>query len=152
MNLIKHNIIFRNRLRPLPKQNVKYIVIHHAEASKATWQDIHRWHQERGWAGAGYHEYITKTGEVYLLRGSETAEQCKEGVHVKGHNRESYGICLEGNYNREQRIPYAQMEALFLRIAEKKKIYPKAKIRLHKQLSSTDCPGKFFPLVLDERK
>lgn len=152
MKLIKPNIIFRNSLRPLPQQNVKYIVIHHAEASKATWQDIHRWHQERGWAGAGYHEYITKTGEVYLLRGSETAEQCKEGVHVKGHNRESYGICLEGNYNGEQRIPYAQMEALFLRIAEKKKIYPKAKIRLHKQLSSTDCPGKFFPLVLDERK
>ena len=55
MKLIKPNIIFRNSLRPLPKQNVKYIVIHHAEASKATWQDIHRWHQERGWAGAGYH-------------------------------------------------------------------------------------------------
>ena len=56
MKLIKPNIIFRNSLRPLPKQNVKYIVIHHAEASKATWQDIHRWHQERGWAGAGYHQ------------------------------------------------------------------------------------------------
>ena len=68
MKLIKPNTIFRNSLRPLPKQNVKYIVIHHAEASKATWQDIHRWHQERGWAGAGYHEYITKTGEVYLYK------------------------------------------------------------------------------------
>ena len=92
MKLIKPNIIFRNSLRPLPKQNVKYIVIHHAEASKATWQDIHRWHQERGWAGAGYHEYITKTGEVYLKIPAQNLGKGKVLISLKGTNHELYAI------------------------------------------------------------
>lgn len=141
MKVITPDIKFRNSLIPLKKEEVKYIVIHHAEAVRATWREIHRWHLERGWAGAGYNEYITKSGEVYLLRGN------RQGVHAKGYNRVSYGICLEGDYGKEKVIPFAQLHALVMRIIEKQAIYTKSVVVLHRQLCDTDCPGKYFPII-----
>lgn len=140
MKLFTPNIMFRNRLIPLKKEEVKYIVIHHAQAVQATWENIHRWHLERGWAGAGYNEYIRKNGEVYILRGN------RQGVHAKGYNRISYGICLEGDYRNEKEIPILQFHALMVRIVVKKLEFPHAQVKLHRQLCDTDCPGKYFPM------
>ena len=44
------------------------IILHHAEASHASVEDINQWHLERGWAGIGYHFYIRKDGKVYRGR------------------------------------------------------------------------------------
>ena len=33
------------------------IILHHAEASHASVEDINQWHLERGWTGIGYNEY-----------------------------------------------------------------------------------------------
>ena len=40
------------------------IILHHAEASRASVEEVNRWHLERGWTGIGYHFYIRKDGKV----------------------------------------------------------------------------------------
>lgn len=139
MRLIRPKIVFRHSLLLLQKEKVRYIVIHHAQAERATWEDIHQWHLKRGWAGAGYHEYITKNGDVFILRGKW------QRVHAKGYNKVSYGICLEGNYHKEKELSVLQMKSLMIRILVKRAEFPSAKVVLHRQLCDTDCPGQFFP-------
>ena len=40
-------------LVPLDMSKLKYVVLHHAAAIHATPDDIHMWHRQNGWNGAG---------------------------------------------------------------------------------------------------
>ena len=54
--------------------------------------EIRRWHvEERGWSDIGYHYVITRNGVVVQGRPLD-----KIGAHVKGHNKDTIGICLVG--------------------------------------------------------
>ena len=54
--------------------------------------EIRRWHvEERGWSDIGYHYVITRNGVVVPGRPLD-----KIGAHVKGHNKDTIGICLVG--------------------------------------------------------
>ena len=65
MEIIETNLQFKN----LEKRKLtRRTILHHAEASNCTAEDIHRWHLNRGWAGAGYHFLVRKDGKVYRLR------------------------------------------------------------------------------------
>lgn len=55
-----------------------YIIIHHALATNCTVLDVNTWHKALGWAGIGYHYFITKAGKVYTGR-----KEAKEGRTVK---------------------------------------------------------------------
>jgi N-acetylmuramoyl-L-alanine amidase len=59
-------------------------------------EDIHKWHQARGFNGCGYHYVIKRDGS--LQRGRPIN---KVGSHAKtnGHNKYSIGICMIGGYN-----------------------------------------------------
>ena len=46
------------------------IILHHAEASHASVEDINQWHLERDWAGIGYNYYVRKDGTIW--RGSRS--------------------------------------------------------------------------------
>ena len=37
-------------------------ILHHASAKTCSAEDIHRWHLDRGWSGAGYHFLVRKDG------------------------------------------------------------------------------------------
>jgi hypothetical protein len=123
----------------LPKSKVEYIVLHHAEATQCTWQDINAWHKQNGWSCAGYNEIIAKNGDVYVLRGDSI------GAHTKGYNSNSYGICLEGDYSKEQ-MPQEQYNSLVARLKFHIERF-KAKIVRHSDLNSSECPGKNFPFT-----
>ena len=82
------------------------IILHHAEASRASVEEVNRWHLERGWTGIGYHFYIRKDGKVYRGR-----PEWAVGAHAQGHNSRAIGICCEGSYMRET-MPAAQLNAL----------------------------------------
>lgn len=69
------------------------IILHHAEASRASVEEVNRWHLERGWTGIGYHFYIRKDGKVYRGR-----PEWAVGAHAQGHNSRAIGICVEGSY------------------------------------------------------
>jgi len=82
------------------------IILHHAEASHASVEEVNRWHLERGWTGIGYHFYIRKDGKVYRGR-----PEWAVGAHAQGHNSRAIGICCEGSYMTEN-MPQAQLDAL----------------------------------------
>ena len=103
MEIIETNLEFRN----LEKRKLtRRTILHHAEASNCTAEDIHRWHLNRGWSGAGYHFLVRKDGNVYRLR----PEECV-GAHAYGSNYDSIGICAEGKYN-EETMPKQQKQSI----------------------------------------
>lgn len=121
------------------RTTINMIVLHHADASSCTANDIHWWHIQRGYSGFGYHYFINKKGEVYKGRPDNTI-----GAHAKGFNSTSIGICFEGRYNKEI-MPQAQLQAGKELVEYLKKKYNITKVKKHKDLMATDCPGNLFP-------
>ena len=115
------------------------IILHHAEASRASVEEVNRWHLERGWTGIGYHFYIRKDGRIYRGR-----PEWAVGAHAQGHNSRSVGICVEGSYMTET-MPKAQFDALVGLVREEMAMYPGAKVLRHRDVNSTDCPGDNYP-------
>jgi N-acetylmuramoyl-L-alanine amidase len=141
MKIVQGNFKFKNSLIPLNPDNVKYIILHHADAKKATPEAVHSWHLSNGWAGIGYNEYITKDGTVYIARGDNI------GAHSANNNSKSYGICLEGDYDTEAEVPHIQFEALIERLKYHKSRFKNlVGIEPHSKFNATSCPGKYFPL------
>jgi len=127
---------YLRQLIPLNMSKLKYVVLHHAAATHATPDDIHMWHRQNGWNGAGYNLYITKDGVVHVMRGNNIGAQCE------GYNSISFGIAVEGNYEVEKEMPSAQFNSLVREI----KKFPKLEIKIHKELGNTTCPGRYYPI------
>ena len=117
----------------------KRIILHHAEASTCTVDDIHKWHLAKGWAGIGYHFFVKKDGSIYRGRPED-----RLGAHASGANSDSVGICFEGAYMKET-MPQAQINAGKELVAYLKNKYGISKVQRHKDVCSTDCPGTNFP-------
>lgn len=120
--------------------NPNKIIYHHSARSEWSPEEINEYHKSKGWKGIGYNYYIRKDGSIYSGR-PENAE----GAHTKGENNSSIGICLEGNFEDEL-LTKGQLESLSklsLYISLKYDIY---EIIGHKDVYSTLCPGKNFPL------
>ena len=117
------------------------IVLHNADATGCTSKDIHQWHLNNGWTGIGYHFYIRKDGNIYRGRPENAI-----GSHCKGSNTGSIGICFEGRYMTETSMPNEQYQAGIELIKYLFNKYGNMPIYGHKELFSTDCPGKYFPL------
>lgn len=115
------------------------IILHHAEASHASVEDINQWHLERGWTGIGYNYYVRKDGTIWRGR-----PEWAVGAHTKGHNDKSIGICCEGAYMSET-MPATQLAALKDLIRDIMSRYGKLKLLRHKDVNETDCPGVNFP-------
>lgn len=138
MNIIDVGLNFNSNMQygNIPNK----IVLHHAEASCCTVQDINSWHKDNGWAGIGYHYFVRKDGSVYRGRPDSAI-----GSHCKGNNTGSLGICFEGDYTKET-MPQAQYNAGVELIKYLFNKYGTMKIYGHKELFSTECPGNNFPL------
>lgn len=137
MNIIETNLKFRTALTN--RNSTNRIIIHHAEASHCTAQDIHQWHLNNGWSGAGYHFLVRKDGTIYRLR-----PENKIGAHASGSNSDSIGICFEGSYMTET-MSQAQINAGKELVAYLKQRYGISKVQAHREVCSTNCPGRNFP-------
>lgn len=138
VQIVEINLKFKSELAK--RNRTDYIVLHHADISKATVEGIHQIHLNKGWAGIGYHFYVRKDGNVYRGRPRDAI-----GAHCLNYNDRSIGICAEGNYENEQQMPNEQKNAIIALLVELKKIYPPAKIVGHRDLNATACPGKYYP-------
>ena len=136
MNIIETNLKFGAMTN---RKTTSRIILHHAEASHCTAADIHRWHLNNGWAGAGYHFLVRKDGSIYRLR-----PENKVGSHAKGANSNSIGICFEGAYMTET-MPDEQKEAGKELVAYLKEKYGISKVQRHSDVYPTSCPGTNFP-------
>ena len=140
MNIIETNFIFKGSLGN--RKSTKYIALHHAGVKSATPESIHNYHLSKGWSGIGYHFYIRKDGLIYRGRPIYSV-----GAHVSGQNSISLGICAEGDYSTEQSMPIQQKRSIAELLDYLKNIFPNAQIVGHKEIGSSDCPGKYYPLA-----
>ena len=136
MEIIETNLDFKDMST---RKSTERIILHHAAAQNCSAEDIHRWHLNNGWSGAGYHFLVKKDGKVYRLRPED-----KVGAHAYGSNYNSIGICFEGNYMEED-MPEAQKEAGQELVAYLKNKYNITTVQKHKDVCATSCPGDKFP-------
>lgn len=131
--------------KPLSKRKTTdVLILHHAAAKSCTADDVHRWHLSNGWAGIGYHYFVRKDGTIYRGRPEDTV-----GAHSYGANSHSIGVCFEGDYQVEAEMPAAQLAAGQALVADIKRRWGITKVIGHRDVagSTTDCPGKYFPLA-----
>ena len=93
-NVVETNLKFGN----LSSRNAtRKIVIHHSGSVKDvdfSAEKIHEMHLQNGWAGIGYHFVIRKDGTIERGRPVWSV-----GSHAQGHNSDSIGIYLCGDFN-----------------------------------------------------
>ena len=136
MEIIDTNLSFK----PLTKRSqTNRIILHHAAAENCSPEDIHRWHLNNGWSGAGYHFLVRKDGKIYRLRPEDTV-----GSHAYGSNSDSIGICAEGNYDYET-MPEAQKNSLIWLVNYLKNKYGISTVVGHRDVNNTSCPGNNYP-------
>ncbi len=130
------NLLF-GPLSPLGKP--EKITLHHTASTNDTVQSIHAYHKSKGWAGIGYHYVVYANGEVWQGRPSD-----KKVAHTEMQNEGNIGVCFVGNFDTHS-MPQKQLEvgkALIKQIQRTKGIKT---VTFHKNLKSTNCPGKNFP-------
>ena len=146
MNIIETNLKFNSNYT-VRSEKLKAIVLHHA-AADCTVQDVHRWHQNNGWAGIGYHFFVDKAGKIYRGRPENWI-----GAHTSGYNKH-IGICAEGNFESDT-MTDTQRSAIVELIKYLNNKYGSLKIHRHKDLDTTACPGRNYPfdkIVADSTK
>lgn len=124
----------------VPRLSTTQLILHHAAADGLSVEDIHRFHQGKGWSGIAYHYYVRKDGGIYRGRPENMM-----GGHTRGWNFNSLGICFEGNF-QEQTMPRLQKEAGLELVRDIKERCRGIAVLGHSQLSTTACPGKKFPM------
>lgn len=146
MNIIETNLNWAGALAKRSK--IDMIVLHHAASSHCSIYNIHNWHLSNQWSGCGYHYFINKEGRIFRGRQDDVI-----GSHAKGYNATSLGLCFEGDFNKE--IPtQEQIDAGLELVAYLKKKYNIKKVKGHKDLMATSCPGSLFPMekFVDEKE
>jgi N-acetyl-anhydromuramyl-L-alanine amidase AmpD len=121
------------------------IVIHHSASSIDTRiNDVHHWHQSRGWIGIGYHYLIYNNGDIYIGRPEWAvgAHAFQDAAHEANSN--GIAICLIGNFEY-QKPSEAQIIKLITLIRNIWERYPDLPVIGHKDLMATACPGPKFP-------
>lgn len=120
------------------RSKTERIILHHAESSNCTVEDIDRWHKNNGWTCIGYHFFVRKDGTIYRGR-----QENSKGAHAGDANSNSIGICFEGKYEVEEMLD-AQVQAGKELVAYLKNKYGISKVQKHSDVCSTSCPGKNF--------
>ena len=126
-------------------------IILHASATRPEWlksrplsrkiAEITSWHRARKFRTIGYHWIIDRSGEV--LPGRPETEQ---GAHVKGHNRNTLGICLIGGFGGaatdkfNDHFTAAQRIALTDLIADIQTRHKITKLSGHNEYANKGCP------------
>ncbi len=96
-------------------------------------------HRARGFACAGYHYYVLRSGEVIEMRPLGMVP-----AHVTGYNRHSIGICYEGGLNTQGKVAdtrTAKQKAAILSILKQLATrFPQCRICGHCDLAAKSCP------------
>lgn len=136
MYIIETNLKFHSMTK---RSSTERIFLHHSACSSCTAEQIHQWHLNNGWEGAGYHFLVRKDGQIYRLR-----PEAFVGAHAYGSNYNSIGICAEGNFENES-MPEAQKNSLIELVSYLKGKYGISKVLKHSDVNNTACPGKNYP-------
>jgi len=124
------------------------LIIHHsltADSGTVSWDAIRNYHvNELGWRDIGYHfglENINGRNEILVGRMMDEA-----GAHTVGHNTDSLGICVVGNFDI-QVVPEEQMSLLVRLSKSLLGVFSLSweDVKRHSDYASyKSCPGKLF--------
>jgi len=116
------------------------LIFHHTASKSISAEDINEMHIKEGWGGIGYHFYIRKDGTIYRGRPENAT-----GAHAIGRNKNSIGICLEGNF--EETSPTKEQKDSLVKLSTDMIIKHNLEgIFGHEDVYETLCPGKNFPM------
>lgn len=128
----------------------QFIFIHHSltrDSGTVSWNAIRDYHVNLlHWRDIGYHygiEEVNERAEIFVGR-----FEGETGAHVKGHNRDSIGICLVGNHDLEG----VTIEKWNLTLQLVKNIclryeIPVKNVLAHREVASyKSCPGNMFDI------
>jgi hypothetical protein len=153
------SVIDAIRRAPVKRRRWQFIVVHNSGTRQGNARvfDYYHKHVRRMQNGLAYHFVIgngTSTGNGQIEVGDRWRRQINGGhVHSDYLNNISLGICLVGDFNRDQPTR-AQLEAceeliLYLRDRCGKTERGKIPVKPHREINPprwpTDCPGDDFP-------
>jgi|TARA_R100000935_G_scaffold56548_1_gene88375 N-acetylmuramoyl-L-alanine amidase len=105
-------------------------------------EDIRDWHVKgNGWDDIGYHFVVRLDGKIEYGRMVD-----KSGAHVKGHNRDSIGICYIGGMDKDMHEwvdtrTKLQSDSLVSLLKVLKRAHPESTIHGHRDFSTKACPS-----------
>jgi N-acetylmuramoyl-L-alanine amidase len=142
------------RRAPVQRARWKFVIVHNSgtrQGSARVFDYYHR-HVRRMKNGLAYHFVIgngtsTRNGQIEI--GDRWVHQMRGGhVHSDYMNNIGLGICLVGDFNRDQPTR-AQLEACEELIKYLEERCGKMTVRPHREVNpprwATDCPGDVFP-------
>ena len=125
----------------------KYVVVHHG-AGSMDFRNVNGYHKKKwGFESSlgyyiGYHKWISYYGGLKIARhDNEEGAHCVEPGNPGWWNKNSVGICLQGNFEMEK----PRIEQLATLKRELKKYKAKGyEIKMHNQIAPTLCPGRYL--------
>tara|TARA_R110002153_G_scaffold159309_3_gene311453 strand:- start:578 stop:1009 length:432 start_codon:yes stop_codon:yes gene_type:complete len=109
-------------------------------------ETIRSWHTKKGWRDIGYHYVIQRNGDI-----QEGRPVAMQGAHVRGHNKNSIGICYIGGVEATRNSlgkwvakdtrTIEQKASLDSFISSLMSKYPKATLHGHNEFSAKACPS-----------
>ena len=133
----------QKELIPLKPEDVKLIVIHCSATRSDRPYSVENLISNgiAKYGQASYHYYVRRNGDIVPI-----LPESVRGVHARGYNRCSIGICYEGGINTrgrndDTRTPQ-QKASLYELLKQLHYDYPKARIIGHRELPHVvkDCP------------
>jgi N-acetyl-anhydromuramyl-L-alanine amidase AmpD len=156
---LTRSVIDEIRRAPVGSNRWKFIIVHNSGTRQGNARvfDYYHRHVRRMQNGLAYHFVIgngTSTGDGQVEVGDRWRRQINGGhVHSDFLNNISLGICLVGDFNRDQptRVQLESCEELirYLRQRCGKANGEAIPVRPHREMNpprwATDCPGDAFP-------
>jgi hypothetical protein len=148
-----------------PMEGVERITIHHSGDGKPFVDDsfagvarhlqiVQQAHLQRGMIDIAYHFAVDRTGRVWQLRWmSYEGQHVRIGKNGTRWNEHNVGIVALGDFNL-QAPTVPQRDRLFslVHLVQQKYRVPRAAIKMHDELVTTDCPGRrLAPLIREAR-
>ncbi len=156
---LSRNVIDAIRRAPVPRSRWKFIIVHNSGTRQGSARAFDYYHRNvrRMQNGMAYHFVVgngRSSGDGQIEVGDRWRRQINGGhVHSDYLNNISLGICLVGDFNRDQptRAQLAATEELIKYLRERcGKVDGRAiPVRPHREMNppryATDCPGDAFP-------
>ncbi len=126
---------------------INRIVVHHTATPRTTTVESIRRHHTvvNGWSDVGYHYLIDGSGTIRFGR-----PEWRQGAHVRGHNGDSIGVAVIGNFHRDPECLGIQEAGLDSLLQDLLYRYPNAKVLGHCDLANTFCPGSSLRMWLND--
>tara|TARA_B100000963_G_scaffold191305_2_gene166391 strand:+ start:2296 stop:2709 length:414 start_codon:yes stop_codon:yes gene_type:complete len=125
-------------------RDINRIVLHCSatvEGKEYSVDTIRNWHTAKGWSDIGYHYVISLDGCIDIGRPVD-----KQGAHVRGHNKDTIGICYIGGVDADIKpkdtMTPEQEDAFRQLVASIRTLFGEdITIHGHNEFSSKACPS-----------